>query len=173
VLSLMSSCGMYDRSGQWLFDVGMPAKSGVGGGIVAVAPGEYGIGVYSPPLDIAGNSIRGVVALRALAEEFGLHLFNHPARPASPVARITKNDGDGAITLHLRGTIDFVAAEQIVYAAAEALTEGAGTRLVLDLADVTAVTTVATRLIRDLPDHSGMTRGRQVTVHDPSGVLAN
>lgn len=175
VLSLMSSCGMYDRSGQWLFEVGMPAKSGVGGGIVAVAPGEYGIGIgiYSPPLDEAGNSSRGVVALRTLAEEFGLHLFNHPDRPASPIARTVKVDGADTITLHLRGTIDFIAAEQVAHAAAGALVEAGRTTLVLDLADVTAVTTVAARLIRDLTAHAGAHQAWHIIVRDPASILTS
>ncbi|HMR49561.1 MAG TPA: glutaminase A [Arachnia sp.] len=173
VLSLMSSCGMYDRSGQWLFEVGMPAKSGVGGGIVAVAPGEYGIGVYSPPLDAVGNSSRGVTALRTLAEEFGLHLFNHPDRPTSPIARLeTADDGD-RITLRLRGTIDFIAAEQVAYTAAEALADAGSTTLLLDLVDVTAVTTVAARLIRDLCTQAGTARRWRVVVRDPAGLLSS
>ena len=56
----MVTCGMYDAAGDWVSAVGMPAKSGVGGGIVAVLPGQLGIGVYSPLLDAKGNSVRGV-----------------------------------------------------------------------------------------------------------------
>ena len=59
-LSVMVTCGMYDAAGDWVSAVGMPAKSGVGGGIVAVLPGQLGIGVYSPLLDAKGNSVRGV-----------------------------------------------------------------------------------------------------------------
>lgn len=55
ILSVMSTCGMYDFSGEWIYRVGLPAKSGVGGGIVAVLPGQLGIGVFSPPLDGQGN----------------------------------------------------------------------------------------------------------------------
>src|SRR6185436_11430800 len=55
VLSIMASCGMYDYAGEWAFRVGLPAKSGVGGGIVAVVPGQFGIGIFSPPLDAKGN----------------------------------------------------------------------------------------------------------------------
>jgi glutaminase len=75
VLSVMFSCGLYDASGTWAFDVGLPAKSGVGGGMLAVVPGLAGIGVFSPPLDENGNSVRGIAVCRHLAREFGLHAF--------------------------------------------------------------------------------------------------
>jgi glutaminase len=75
VLSVMLSCGMYDSSGEWAYRVGLPAKSGVGGGIVAVVPGKLGIGVYSPRLDAKGNSVRGLQVCRDLSERFGLHVF--------------------------------------------------------------------------------------------------
>jgi len=58
ILSVMGSCGMYDYAGEWLYRVGMPAKSGVAGGVIAVLPGQLGIGVFSPPLDSRGNSVR-------------------------------------------------------------------------------------------------------------------
>jgi glutaminase len=74
-LSLMASCGMYDHAGEWMYRVGMPAKSGVGGGIVAVRPGQFGVGVFSPRLDRAGNSARGVAALTLLSQTFDLHLL--------------------------------------------------------------------------------------------------
>jgi glutaminase len=75
VLSIMLSCGMYDYAGEWAFRVGLPAKSGVGGGIVAVIPGVAGIGVFSPPLDAKGNSVRGVKVCQDLSTMFGLHVF--------------------------------------------------------------------------------------------------
>jgi len=75
ILSIMHSCGMYDYAGEWAYRVGMPAKSGVAGGIVAVVPGVMGIGIFSPRLDAKGNSVRGVRICRELSERFGLHCF--------------------------------------------------------------------------------------------------
>ena len=78
VLSVMGSCGMYDYAGEWLYRVGMPAKSGVAGGVIAVLPGQLGIGVFSPPLDNHGNSVRGLRVCDDLSRYFDLHLFNTP-----------------------------------------------------------------------------------------------
>jgi glutaminase len=76
VLSIMSTCGMYDYAGGWIYDVGMPAKSGVSGGIMAVLPGQFGIGVFSPLLDRQGNSARGIDVCRRISVDFGLHMFD-------------------------------------------------------------------------------------------------
>jgi glutaminase len=75
-LSVMFTCGMYDGAGNWACNVGVPAKSGVGGGILAVINRQLGIGVFSPRLDAAGNSVRGQLACIHLAEELGLHVFD-------------------------------------------------------------------------------------------------
>jgi len=75
VLSVMHSCGMYDYAGQWAYEVGIPAKSGVSGCVIAVIPGQIGIATYSPRLDSYGNSVRGVMACRRISADFGLHAF--------------------------------------------------------------------------------------------------
>jgi glutaminase len=75
VLSVMHTCGMYDYAGEWAFEVGFPAKSGVGGLILAVIPGKMGIAVWSPGLDTYGNSVRGVQVCRELSARLGLHVF--------------------------------------------------------------------------------------------------
>lgn len=76
VLSMMITCGMYDFAGEWVFRVGIPAKSGVGGGILGVVNRQLGIGTYSARLDAHGNSVRGIRAYCDLADELGLHAFN-------------------------------------------------------------------------------------------------
>jgi glutaminase len=75
VLSIMLSCGMYDYSGEWAYRVGVPAKSGVSGGITAVLPGQAGIAVFSPPLDAKGNSLRGIQVFEELSSRFSLHFM--------------------------------------------------------------------------------------------------
>ena len=80
VLAVMATAGMYETSGDWLFDVGVPGKSGIGGGIVAVSPGKGGLGTFSPLLDRAGNSVRGQLAARHLSRALGLSLFASKAQ---------------------------------------------------------------------------------------------
>jgi glutaminase len=67
ILAVMATAGLYDDSGIWLYNVGLPGKSGVGGGIIAVAPGRFGVAAFSPPLDAAGNSVRAQKAIRDVA----------------------------------------------------------------------------------------------------------
>lgn len=74
-LAAMSTAGLYETSGDWLFDTGLPGKSGIGGGIVTVSPGKCGLGTFAPPLDRAGNSIKGQFVAKFLSHELGLDLF--------------------------------------------------------------------------------------------------
>jgi glutaminase len=132
VLSVMTTCGMYNYAGQWLFDVGVPAKSGVAGGILAVLPGRMGIGVFSPRLDAQGNSVRGIQVCQELSERFGLHLFNsmrtgrsvirremtlqyRPSsrvRPAEEAQRL-KTLGESVLLLEMQGDLHFSALEVV------------------------------------------------------------
>jgi glutaminase len=71
ILAVMATAGLYDDSGRWLFHTGLPGKSGVGGGLIAVSPGKFGIGTFAPPLDAAGNSVRGQRAITAISDALG------------------------------------------------------------------------------------------------------
>ena len=84
VLAVMATAGLYELSGDWLYEIGMPGKSGVSGGIVTVSPGKGGLATFSPPLDAAGNSVRGQLVTKYLAERLGLNLFaSEPAENSS------------------------------------------------------------------------------------------
>jgi glutaminase len=74
-LSVMATAGLYETSGDWLYDIGLPGKSGVGGGIVAVSPGKGGFGTFAPRLDAAGNSVKGQLAAKFLSQSLGMDLF--------------------------------------------------------------------------------------------------
>ena len=88
VLSVMSTCGMYDYSGEWIFTVGLPAKSGVGGGVMGVLPGQIGVAVFSPRIDPKGNSVRGLRTFADLSRIFNLHLFNYPVISEHVIRRV-------------------------------------------------------------------------------------
>jgi glutaminase len=74
-LAVMATAGFYETSGDWLYDIGLPGKSGISGGIVAVSPGKGGLGAFAPLVDKAGNSVKGQLAARFLSEALGLNLF--------------------------------------------------------------------------------------------------
>ncbi|MDD2722605.1 MAG: glutaminase A [Methylovulum sp.] len=137
VLSVMSSCGMYDYSGAWVYEVGMPAKSGVGGGIVAVLPGQFGLAVFSPKLDERGNSARGIAACKKISSDFGLHMFRtgrsttssviHASYDAAHVpskrtrnveqGRLIAELGHKVMVLELHGELMFTSAEIVIHEA--------------------------------------------------------
>jgi glutaminase len=77
VLTIMYTCGLNESSGQWVHSVGIPAKSGVSGGLMAVVPGRMGIGIFSPRVDASGTSVRGQLVCRKLATMLNLHIFQH------------------------------------------------------------------------------------------------
>lgn len=74
-LAVMTTAGLYETSGDWLYDIGLPGKSGIGGGIVTVSPGKGGLGTFAPPLDSAGNSVKGQLVAKFLSQQLGLNLF--------------------------------------------------------------------------------------------------
>ena len=170
VLSVMATAGMYDAAGDWLYDVGLPAKSGVAGGVIAVLPGRLGIGVFSPPLDDRGNSVRGVRVCEELSRSLDLHVFKHARRGPSPVrrtftlaemtskrqrspavaAQITR-EGARARAFELQGELGFAEAEQVTRAVLESPAEF----VVLDLRRVRNVDDAAITLLAGLGDRIG------------------
>lgn len=168
--AVMTSCGMYDASGDWLVRVGLPAKSGVGGGFAAVQPEQFGIGTFSPRLDDRGNSVRGVAMLQGLSERFGLHMLAYRGLPLSPIAELTPADGGDTVAM-LRGEIFFAGAEEVLTRLAPFV--GDDGCLVLDFANVTRVGGAARAVFLGVPQAAGVTAtGRpRVAIRDPDGVL--
>jgi glutaminase len=81
VLAVMATAGLYETSGDWLYDIGVPGKSGIGGGIVTVSPGKAGLGTFAPPLDTAGNSVKGQLVTKFLSQRLGMDLFVSKPEP--------------------------------------------------------------------------------------------
>ncbi|MGA7397925.1 MAG: glutaminase, partial [Solirubrobacterales bacterium] len=167
VLSVMASCGMYDGAGDWLYSVGLPAKSGVAGGIIAVLPGQLGIAIYSPALDVHGNSFRGVKVCEELSETLHLHVMSPQRRPAPPVRssstivearskhlrsepeqEVLEQHGSEVRVIQLQGEILFAAGELVTNAV---LDENDGVRhTILDFGAVRAVAPIVVPILSHL-----------------------
>lgn len=167
-LAVMSSAGMYDGAGRWMANVGIPAKSGVAGGLIGNLPGQLGIATLSPRLDAQGNSHRGVKIFERLSEDMGMHLMASDYYSAPGIRSITR-DGDHTI-VRLQGTINFSAAESILHDLTSQ-TLG-GSEMVLDISRVTSFNLVGRRMVKE-----GLRRFREqgfdVAVYDPEGVLTD
>jgi glutaminase len=167
VLSVMGSCGMYDYAGEWIYKIGMPAKSGVAGGIIAVLPGQLGIGVFSPPLDAHGNSVRGIRVCDAISKHCDLHILNRPSigqsairlkftganlnssrvRTAEEILAL-KEQGGSIKGYQLGGHLTFITAEAIVRSAIEEF--NTTHQLILDFKRVLTLNESACRLFHEL-----------------------
>ncbi|MGO3327283.1 glutaminase [Gordonia sp. (in: high G+C Gram-positive bacteria)] len=116
VLSVMATCGMYDGAGHWMTNVGIPAKSGVAGGVIGALPGQVGMATFSPRLDRHGNSVRGVDLFRRFTSEMGMHLMEVPPPGPSVVRgrRIVGTGNDAVQVVSLQGRIRFAGAERVL-----------------------------------------------------------
>ncbi|MFF0739246.1 glutaminase A [Streptomyces sp. NPDC004111] len=139
-LAVMASCGMYDGAGQWLLDIGLPAKSGVSGGLIAASPARFGVAIYSPPLDPSGNPVRAVAALGEVSERFGLHIMHMPGLRAATVtgAERLERDGRSIGVVTAQGSLEFTETEALMHALRQ-VTPSAPGWVVLDLTAVSAV----------------------------------
>ena len=166
VMSVMTTCGMYDYAGEWELRVGLPAKSSVSGGIMAVLPGQLGLGVFSPRLDDRGNSLRGIRVCEELSSRLKLHLLDHRGGARSAVRRVyrgadrrskrVRNAADESVldaagaavsVVELHGNLFFGNTERVI----RRVLEDDETRyLILDVGRVAAVDEIAAGLLREL-----------------------
>ncbi len=179
ILSVMVTCGMYDGAGEWFYHVGLPAKSGVSGGLFAVLPGQLGIGVFSPPLDARGNSVRGVRVCLDLSRDLNFHLLGAAGTPPSPVRasyspaafgskrmrsegarELIREKATRAAVYELQGELSFSAVEEISQRFVEA-----GDDLLLAIVDLRRVSHVDASVVPFLADIV-------VTLADRGGTLA-
>ena len=165
-MSVMVSAGMYDFAGEWIYRVGLPAKSGVGGGIVATLPAQFGLGTFSPLLNSQGNSARGLKVCERLSEYFGLHLLRRAGDVSSCIAAsydlrqvasrrnrhkserdLLDEHGASAYVLELAGAINFASADFI-----SRTIDAAGKRsiFVFDLRRVAGFAFAAVRMFAEL-----------------------
>lgn len=166
VMSVMAVAGMYDGAGDWLTRVGIPAKSGVAGGLVGVLPDQVGIGAFSPRLDAHGNSQRAGRAFERLSTDMGMHLF----APSSGQLDVVDVHQEATREIFvLQGNVQFTAASELLDLMAAPTSR---TAVLVDISRVYSFTTVARRMALE-----GLRRlrldGRRVFLNDPLQVLAN
>jgi glutaminase len=173
----MTTCGMYDYAGEWVYRVGLPAKSGVAGGILAVLPGQLAIAVFSPPLDERGNSVRGVAVCEALSDELELHFLRAPRPSASALRvrasvsafgskRVRRDSARALLAAHGHEAVVYQPQGDLSFAGVEAVIRRvvaeppAVRRFALDLARVSDVDPPSARLLLELRD--GLLRAGRV-----------
>jgi len=193
VLSVMTTCGMYDAAGDWVSNVGIPAKSGVAGGIIGALPGQVGIAAFSPKLDERGNSVRGVAICEQLSRDMGLHMMDVSqiarASVRTSVATIVAGESEPhhpncqreVIIFSLRGAVRFAGSERLTRAVARELgapnpaDPGSGKHanacaVVFSFRDAYSLNAIARRIIREDIDRL-LSEEKSVVVIDPAGVL--
>jgi glutaminase len=178
-LSIMTSSGMYDYAGEWVYRVGMPAKSGVGGGIVAALPAQLGLGTFSPPLDSHGNSVRGLKICEELSTHFGLHMLNRSGDVRTSI--IADYDVGGIASRRSRKPRDQQILEEhheeirvielvgaLTFATLDYVSRRVGNKesqiLIIDFRRVASITQAAGLLLADIL--------RNVTAGGPKAILA-
>ncbi len=183
VLSVMHSCGMYDYAGEWGYRIGLAAKSGVGGGIIAVLPGQFGIGTFSPLLDAQGNSCRGIKVCEELSQRFKLHMFRvrslagvvvrrrsrgttiHSKRIRSSQEQAILERKAGAICVYeLQGNLFFGAMEQVFRRLATEL--DSITYIILDMKRVLEIDECAVTLLAEM-EKALAEKGKKVILSHP------
>ena len=179
-LSVMTSSGMYDYAGEWIYRVGIPAKSGVGGGIMAALPARLGLGTYSPLLDSHGNSVRGIKVCEALSSHYDLHMLNRSddARNSiiadytigkNPSRRSRRPHERKILTAHhhqvrvieLVGTLSF---SSVDYISRQLAAKPRPQFVIFDLRRVTSMTRAGARLVGE--------EFRELAAHDVTVVLS-
>ncbi|MHA7282064.1 glutaminase A [Arthrobacter sp. TMS2-4] len=188
VLSVMTTCGMYDDAGSWISTVGMPAKSGVAGGTIAVLPGQVGLAIYSPPLDEHGSSVRGMATSQRLSRDMELH-FVRAARAGKSAIRATydilatpsgirrtdeamdvlRDHGHRAQVIELNGDLLFAGTESMVRELS-GLDDDVDF-VILDLRRVDEVADVSLRLLGEVRENL-TTMGCDLVLIDGEGTLA-
>ena len=185
VMSVMATCGMYDYAGQWMFDVGLPAKSGVSGGLIAVLPGQLGIAVYSPRLDSVGNSVRGIEVCKRFTRDFSLHAYVDRSDTRSTLRRMYRGNEVGSNRIRSRresdllqdegwriavieaqGPLFFGTVERLIRRATD-FADGCST-IILDLRRVAYVDRAARLLLRQFVSDLAA-RGAQLSFVEVSG----
>lgn len=183
VLSVMMTCGMYNGAGDWVSQIGFPAKSGVAGGIIGALPGQLGIATFSPRLDPHGNSVRGVRMCKKLSDDMGLHIMHAPEPSRSVVRRhyilespgqtgLHPDDRDTAGVISLQGTITFTSAERVlrILSRRSALSNAKVDAIVVDLRQVYSIDGVARKMMREAIKRLSKA-GFKVLVVDPENLL--
>ena len=170
VLAVMATCGMYDGAGEWLYAVGLPAKSGVSGGVLVVVPGRLGLGFFSPPLDPQGNSVRSGRACRDIVNDLDLHPLGASGPAASPIRTsynvgevsskrqrssptraVLSQHGGRSRVIELQGVVTFLAADAVDLALREAAAvAGPLESIVLDFRRVERLDPPAAALLADV-----------------------
>ncbi len=187
VLSVMATCGMYDSAGDWLSAVGMPAKSGISGGIVAVLPGQVGVAVYSPRLDSHGNSVRGIRTCERMSRDMDMHLMHvgrtsntalrnrYPLtqmasrrRRPEPDQQVLDEQGERATVYEVHGDLLFAEAEHVIRTIVDDEPEFA----IIDVRRVDDVAEVAGVALRGMRSRLHDAGGKAILV-DPEGVLSD
>ena len=172
VLSVMFTCGMYNAAGDWATQVGIPAKSGVGGGIIGAVPGQLGLATFSPRLDVHGNSVRGVSLFERFSSDMGMHVMNIPTVARSAIrANYRVGTEDSAVqVIQLQGRIRFAGAERVIREIVD--THYTGTRIALDVTRVYSVDDVAQHMLLEIMRRMG-TEGYTVYLIDQDDTITN